>query len=341
MLNLKKLVINLAEMNKSKDKTLEKNYVARLESLVKEYELIKQHNHPRYRFVKDFFKDNRIAHQNFSKYYHRYLESNKDPQALKPQKRGPKYKTRRIDLDLESKIVELRLLGLNKYDIQRIIKDDKKLHVPSLTTIYNYAKKHNLNIKNKRMKEEKVRYVRARAGELAHVDCHNLGRNIIKNDPKNYYLVSVVDDCTRIAWSEVVYDIKSLTVMFSVLRSLNMIDLQYGIKFQEMLTDNGPEFGSGKYTKNKDANPFERMLWEMGIKHRYTRPYRPQTNGKIERFWRTLNDDLIDETDFDTQEELKEELLQYMYYYNEARSHQGLKGKTPAEFFRSTKSASK
>ena len=36
----------------------------------------------------------------------------------------------------------------------------------------------------------------------------------------------------------------------------------------------------------------ERMLKELGIKHRYTRPYRPQTNGKIERFWRTLNEDL-------------------------------------------------
>jgi len=328
-------------MNKSKDLTIEKNYLSRVESLIKEYELIKQHKHPRYRFVKDFFKDNRIAHQNFSKYYHRYLENNKNPQALKPQKRGPRYKTRRIDLDLESKIIELRKLGLNKYDIQRIIRNEDKLYVPSLTTIYNYAKKHNLNIKNKKMKEEKVRYIREKAGELAHVDCHNLGKHIIKNDPNTYYLVSVIDDYTRIAWSEVVTDIKSLTVMFSTLRNLNMISVQYDIKFQEMLTDNGSEFGSGKHAKNKDTNPFERMLLEMGIKHRYTRPYRPQTNGKIERFWRTLHDDLIDETDFDTLVELKDEVLQYMYYYNEARSHQSLGGKTPAEFFRSIKNASK
>ena len=40
------------------------------------------------------------------------------------------------------------------------------------------------------------------------------------------------------------------------------------------------------------------MLLELGIKHRYTRPYRPQTNRKVERFWRTLNDDLIDGTTY-------------------------------------------
>ena len=70
---------------------------------------------------------------------------------------------------------------------------------------------------------------------------------------------------------------------------------------------------------------------ELGIKHRYTRPYRPQTNGKVERFWRTLQEDLIHETDFDTLEELKDELFQYLYYYNNERPHQGIGGKKPID----------
>jgi hypothetical protein len=49
-------------MNKSKDLTIEKNYLSRFKRLVEEYEKVKQHKHPRYRFVKDLFKDNRIAH---------------------------------------------------------------------------------------------------------------------------------------------------------------------------------------------------------------------------------------------------------------------------------------
>ena len=69
----------------------------------------------------------------------------------------------------------------------------------------------------------------------------------------------------------------------------------------------------------------------MGIKHRTIKPYRPQTNGKIERFWRTLEEDFVDETVFDTVEELETELLQYLVYYNEYRPHQGIDGKIPAE----------
>ncbi len=48
-----------------------------------------------------------------------------------------------------------------------------------------------------------------------------------------------------------------------------------------MLSDNGAEFSS---KKNLMGHPFERMLQELGIRHRYTRPYRPQTNGKVEPF---------------------------------------------------------
>ena len=70
--------------------------------------------------------------------------------------------------------------------------------------------------------------------------------------------------------------------------------------------------------------------WELGIKHRYTRPYRPQTNGKVERFWRTL-DDLIDGTTFASLAEFRDELEQYLLYYNEVRPHQALEGKTPKQ----------
>ena len=97
-----------------------------------------------------------------------------------------------------------------------------------------------------------------------------------------------------------------------------------------MLSDNGPEFGT-KSSTQKQHHPFERLLIELGIKHRYTKPYRPQTNGKVERFWRTLEEDLIRETTFESVAELKEELIQYLYYYNHERPHQGIDGKKPIE----------
>jgi transposase InsO family protein len=73
------------------------------------------------------------------------------------------------------------------------------------------------------------------------------------------------------------------------------------------------------------------MLLEMGIRHRYTRAYRPQTNGKVERFWRTLNEDLIEGTTFDSIEHFKKELSQYLVYYNEHRPHQGINAETPKQ----------
>ncbi|MBH1988623.1 MAG: transposase [Myxococcaceae bacterium] len=60
---------------------------------------------------------------------------------------------------------------------------------------------------------------------------------------------------------------------------------------------------------------------ELCIKHRYTRPYRPQTNGKVERFWKTLNEDLIEGTYFESIDSLKKELFEYLLYYNKLRPH--------------------
>ena len=160
------------------------------------------------------------------------------------------------------------------------------------------------------------------------MDCHYLRKGLIVGAKRRYYLVSGVDACTRLAWTEVVDDLKSLSVMFAALKSINMLNAEHGIRFEEILTDKGSEVAS---PRNKTHHPMERMLQELEIKHRYTRPYRPQTNGKVERFWRTLNEDLLEETTFESLEELKEELVQYLLYYNTERPHQGLGGKTPLQ----------
>ena len=72
-------------------------------------------------------------------------------------------------------------------------------------------------------------------------------------------------------------DLKSLSVMFAALRSINLLNAEFGIRFEAMLTDNGPEAAS---RGNVEGHPVERLLAELGIKHRYTRGRRPQTNGK-------------------------------------------------------------
>ena len=178
------------------------------------------------------------------------------------------------------------------------------------------------------MEQSKRKIIKTRAGELGHLDTHHLSRDTVPGHQAPLLPVALIDACTRLGLAEVVGDIKSLSVMFATLKSINFLNAEYGIQFEALLTDNGPEMAS---PRNTDGHPMERMLKELGIKHRRTPPYRPQTNGKIERFWRTLNEDLLEDTTFESVSELKDELQQYMLYYNTRRPHQALDGKTPLE----------
>lgn len=311
------------------DLTLKRNYLEKYRFLMKEYELVKSKQHTTFRFVQDFYTAHDTDRRSFLKYYNRYKQSGKDIDLL-PQKRGPKYKTRRPIQFIENKVIELRQKGNSRYEIVSILKPSLHKFTPSASGVYNICKRYGLNRLTPKMKVNKRKIIKEKMGELGHIDCHYLSKSIIRGQSRKLYLVCIIDDYSRLAWAEVVEDITSLTVMFAALKCLNMLNDQYQLKFEEILSDNGPEFGPGN-SKNKQQHPFERMLIELGIKHRYTKPYRPQTNGKVERFWRTLEDDLLRETNFDNLEELKDELLQYLVYYNHQRPHQGIDGKTPVE----------
>jgi transposase InsO family protein len=316
--------------NNSKDETIVRNYLQKYRFLIEEYEQVKAKQHPKFRFVKDFCKFHDTDRRSFAKYYNRYKLSGKESDLL-PQKRGPKWKTRRPLPYIENKVKELRLKGMNRYEIVNVLKPKLKGSTPSPSGVYNILRREGLNRLQPQMQENKRQIIKEKAGQLGHIDTHHLSKCLIQNENKRRYLVGVIDSCTRLAWVEIVDDIKALTVMFAALKSFNHLAEHYNVKFEEVLTDNGPEFGS-KQQKNKEHHPFERMLMELTIKHRYIRPGRPQTNGKIERFWRTIADDLLNDTSFDSIDEFKNELIHYLYYYNHERPHQALNGKCPYDF---------
>lgn len=313
----------------SNDQTLKKNYIQKYQFLIAEYEAVKCKKHPKFRFAKEFYKAFGVCPQTFLKYYNRYKQSD-NPESLIPKKRGPAYLSRRCDIVIEKEILDIRAKGCNKYEIHDILKEKFAEKALSPSGIYKVLRRNNMNKLTHEQETEKRQIIKERAGELGHIDCHHLSKDLVAQGKDRYYLVCVIDDQSRIAWAELVSDIKSLTVMFATLRCFNYIKRYFDIEFEEVLTDNGPEFGIKTSTK-KGEHPFERMLIEMGIKHRYTRPYRPQTNGKVERFWRTLNEDLIEGTYFEDIHHFKDELEKYLVYYNELRPHQGLNGKKPKD----------
>ena len=128
-----------------------------------------------------------------------------------------------------------------------------------------------------------------------HIDCHQLSRGItIADSKKTYCLEILIDIHTRLAWVKVLEGKKAMTVMFAVLKLFNMLNNRYNFEIEEVMPDNGAEFGREKFAKNKENHPLDRFLAEMDIKHRYTRSYCPKTNGKIERFWKALHEDFIE-----------------------------------------------
>lgn len=321
------------------DNTLYRERISRYDEFVKEYELVKKREHQEFVYVKDWAAARKIDKKNFLKYYGRYRQSGKE-WDLAPQKRGPKFKSRCPCEELVNKVIDLRKKGNNKYEIASIISAQKdNIFNPSASGVYNILKRNGLSRLRPEMKEEKRKIIKERMGQLGHIDTHYLSKHVIRNQTQKLYIVAIVDDYSRVAWAEITENIDSLSVMFGAMRCLNILKAHYHIQFEEIISDNGSEFGN-RDTKNKMNHPFERLLIEMGVKHRYIQPYRPQTNGKVERFWRTLEEDLIIDTDFDSIEELKEELLQYMYYYNHERPHQGLNGKKPVEMLEAKPDAS-
>lgn len=301
----------------------------RMLSCIEEYELIKSKESKTFTTVKEFCQYHKFSHQNFMKIYHRYKQ-NPEESSLIPQKRGPKYKVRRVDLETENLIIAYRELGNNRYEIKELLKQKNVTFVPSSSTIYNICREKGLNRLNKPQKQARRQIIMSKIGELVHIDCHQLSKGItISDSDKTYYLLGLIDDYSRIAWVEVLENKKALTVMFSVLKAFNILKKKYSIEIDAVMTDNGAEFGSGKFTKNKEDHPFERLLLEMEIEHRYTKPYHPQTNGKIERFWKTLQEDFIEDALYENLDDLKNELLGFLAYYNEHRPHSAIGGKTP------------
>src|SRR6201996_9567375 len=311
------------------DLTLKRNYLQTYRLLIKEYEQVKAGEHPTFKLAKDFYETHKTDRRSFLKYYHRYKQSGSEEDLL-PGRRGPKYKTRKPSAIDEQLVLDLRSRGCNKFEISDELRQKSGNFKPSPSGVYNILKRYGRNRLKPADKEVKRRIIKERMGQLGHIDCHHLSKTIIRGQHRKLYLLCVLDDYSRVAWAEVIEDITALTTMFAALRCMRMIKEKFGIQFEEIIADNGPEFGPA-VSQNKRNHPFERMLIETGIKRRYMQPYRPQTNGKVERFWRTLKEDLIEDTDFDSFEELEDELLKYLVYYNWERPHQGINGKKPID----------
>jgi transposase InsO family protein len=183
------------------------------------------------------------------------------------------------------------------------------------------------------------RYEHQSPGDLVHVDIKKLGRipdggghrsigraagnrnktgNTANRRPGYAFLHNAVDDHSRLAYTEILTDEKKDTAAGFWERA-NAYFESCGITVKRVLTDNGSCYRSHAF---KDALGTE-------IKHKRTRPYRPQTNGKVERYNRTMLDEWAYAKPYASESERVAAFADWLHHYNHHRGHTSLKGQTP------------
>jgi len=133
------------------------------------------------------------------------------------------------------------------------------------------------------------------------------------------FVHTVIDDHSRLAYAEICTDEKATTAVGVLQRAVAWF-AERGVSVERVLSDNGSAYRSHLW---RDA------CADLGITHKRTRPYRPQTNGKIERFHRTLADGWAYARFYDSTEQRNTALPGWLHFYNHHRAHSALGGKPP------------
>jgi transposase InsO family protein/transposase len=190
--------------------------------------------------------------------------------------------------------------------------------------------------------EPAERYERERPGELIHIDVKKLGRitrgaGHRMTGHKHYsgtftdhsgvrrrragweYVHIAIDDCTRLAYAEVLPNEKATTAIGFLRRAIEFFE-RHGITVEQLLTDNGAPYRSTVHAIACKA---------LGIRHLRTRPYRPQTNGKAERFIRTLLGGWAYGAIYRDSNDRTGALDGWLWHYNHQRRHSALGHKPP------------
>ena len=177
------------------------------------------------------------------------------------------------------------------------------------------------------------RYERKRPGELVHVDVKKLGRigrpgHRVNGDRRTRtrgigweYVHVAIDDATRLVYVEVLADEKAATAVGFLRRAVAHF-ASFGIHVERLMTDNGSAYRATIHALACKA---------LGIKHLRTRPYRPRTNGKAERFIRTMLGGWAYGAIYRDSDERHRALAGWLDFYNRRRPHRSLGRQAPLE----------
>ena len=250
---------------------------------------------------------------------------------------APRRVANRTDPARVTVIVKLRRLRMTAAEIA------ETLSMP-LSTVSGILTRLGLGRLGRLGLEQPVRYERSRPGELVHLDVKKLGRIVggagkrwRDNGYQHYtgsytdaagrrrgkagweYVHIAIDDYSRLAYAEVLPDEKATTAV-AFLRRATRFYRRHGIRVETVISDNGPAYISTRHAL---------ACRRLHIKHLRTRPYRPQTNGKAERFIRTMLNGWAYGAIYGSSHERTQALDGWLWHYNHRRRHSALGHQPP------------
>jgi transposase InsO family protein len=255
---------------------------------------------------------------------------------LRDRSSAPRRVVNRTDPERVAVIIKLRRLRMTAAEIAETLAMPRST-VSGILTRLGLGRLGRLGL------EPAVRYQRSRPGELVHVDVKKLGRIVggagwrVRGGPQHYnrtftdkdghrrttvgyeFVHVAVDDYSRLAYAEVLPDEKAATAIGFLRRAVGFYR-RYGIQVERILTDNGSAYRSTVHAL---------ACRRLRIKHLRTRPYRPQTNGKAERFIRTLLHGWAYAAIYRSSQERTQALDGWLWHYNHRRQHSALSHQPP------------
>jgi transposase InsO family protein len=267
------------------------------------------------------------------RWWHRWLDGERRLEALLDRSSRPKRSPRLLAFELQKRICDCR--RKTGWGPRLVAAATGFAH----STVWKVLRRHGLSRRLAASKEPANRYEWPCPGDLLHMDVCSYARFLrpghrvtgdrsrrsrrwMRPEPRvGYdYAHAIVDDHSRLAYVELLDDEKATTVTSFVERALAFF-AEHGIACKRLMTDN-----AFAYVKNRSL---AELLANRGIRHLTTEPYRPRTNGKVERFHQTMAREWAYGVSYRSHRQRNQALPHWLDHYNRRRPHSSLGDRPP------------
>lgn len=256
-----------------------------------------------------------VAREVLGRWWARYETG--DLAALTPRSRRPHHSPTRTSPALERRIVRLRTQRLSAVRIAHTLGIGH-------STVQRILERYGANQLSRPPRPTPRRYEKQRPGELLHLDLKYLPA--LRN-ARHDYEFAAVDDFSR----EAVVAIYTEQTSVVAAAFLEHVAARLPYRIEAVLTDNALAFTMRHAHHAGRLTRFQQVCAALDIRHHLLRPYAPQSNGKVERFFRTIDDECLHVQSLFTFKARSRAVEEFVWYYNHKRPHLSLGGMTPVD----------